>query len=290
MLQYAQASLIVFTDGLCMSYSRSSGLLILGASGQIGQMWYRLWKQGTLDLGPNPLWQIRTPHTDMEQTLLWDILKDPAPDITPDAVICLAGVTSGADVALNAQLALAAVQVAQGAPVLFASTQAVYGPQHGCLSETDPCEPHTPYGRAKYAAEQAILQNPNVTILRFGNAIGADSLLRATKQGAVTLDRFPDRMGPRRMMIGPLTLGRACIDLLSCASLPDRILNLAQPELVAMADILEALGATWSWKMAPHTAISVLEMDLKAVQKLITLPPAQPCELIKEALTAGWQV
>lgn len=272
-----------------MRHRQSSGTLILGASGQIGRMWHHLWAKGLLDFGPNPLWQVRNPDAGMRRSLMWDILHEPTPDIAPSAVICLAGVTTGSNVDYNSRLVKAAVTVARGAPVLFASTQAVYGAQRGCLTETDPCEPHTPYGQAKYAAEQAILSYPNVTILRIGNAIGADSLLRATKQGAVALDRFPDRTGPRRMMIGPLTLGRACIELLSCAPLPDRILNLAQPGLVAMADVLDALGATWSWQTAPHTAIPVLEMDLKAVQQLITLPRAQPRELIDEALTAGWQ-
>ena len=269
-----------------MLQTTESGPLILGASGQIGQMWRRLWAQGLLDFEGTPLWQVRQKNSDDIFSVTWDILREPAPNIAPSAVICLAGSTEG-HMGMNCDLALAAVTVARGAPVLFASTQAVYGVQPGALSETSLCQPHTAYGRAKLAAEQAIADHPNVTSLRIGNAIGADALLRAARRGPVGLDQFADKQGPRRMMIGPLTLARACVDLLALGNIAVPVLNLAQPGLVAMADLLKAVDVPWFWQSAPQAAISALEMDLNAVQNLIMLPAADPDQLMSEVRAAG---
>ncbi len=263
-----------------------TGPLIMGASGQIGQMLYQLWDAGALTFAQPPVWQHRRPVPDQKQTLNWDILRKPAPNIAPSAVICLAG---GPDVRCNVALAQAAVGIARGAPVLYASTQSVYGPQRVVMREDSRCEPAGPYGMEKLAAETVLAAYPNVTSLRIGNAIGGDSLLRAVKAGPVALDQFSDGQGPRRMMIGPKTLGQAFIDLLSLGEIAAPILNLAQPGLVAMADLLEAAGASWYWQPAPATAIPVLEMDLSAVQALVDLPPADPSDLMAEVIAAGWQ-
>lgn len=274
-----------------MTYSDSTGPLILGASGQIGRMLYRLWVAGVLDFGAPPLWQLRGSRAehamfDPKQTLIWDILADDPPDIAPSGVICLAG---GPQVAQNAALAQAAVQVARGAPVLVASTQAVYGPQSGVMREDDLCKPVGAYGETKLAAEQAVAGHANVTSLRIGNAIGADALLRAVQRGPVTLDRFADGQGPRRMMIGPQVLGQAMIDLLGLGTITASVLNLAQPGMVAMADLLIVAGVTWDWQDAPATALASLEMDLSAVQALIPLPAADPADLMAQVRAAGWE-
>lgn len=267
-----------------MTLPATHGPLILGASSQIGQMFYQLWERGLLDFGSPPLWQHRKAVA-QKQTLIWDILADPAPQIAVSGVICLAG---GPQVAENAALAQAAVTVAQGAPVLFASTQAVYGPQVGMMQETSLCQPQGDYGITKLAAERAIAGHPNVTSLRIGNVIGADALLRSVKKGPVRLDQFADGQGPRRMMIGPRTLGHAMIDLLALGQIAEPVLNLAQPGLVAMADLLDAAAAEWHWQAAPVTAIPALEMDLSAVLRLINLPPADPAQLMTEVHAAGW--
>jgi hypothetical protein len=135
--------------------------------------------------------------------------------------------------------------------------------------------------------EQALAGLPGVTCLRIGNVAGADQMFRNAARGPVVLDRFPDGQGPRRMMIGPLALGRALVALLARDTLP-QTLNLAQPGLVAMADLLTAAGADWHWVPAPATALPVLEMDLAAVQALIPLAPAVPEALVAEARLAGW--
>ncbi len=246
----------------------------------------QLWRAGRLDFGDVPVWQSRQPvaESGQVQTLTWDILQESPPDIRPSAVICLAG---GPGVAENAALAEAALAFASGAPLLFASTQAVYGPQAGILREGDACQPQGEYGITKLAAERVLAGHPNATSLRIGNAIGADMLLCKMAVGPVLLDQFADGQGPRRMMIAPQALGQALIDLLAVTQTPP-VINLAQPGLVAMEDMLQAAGATWGWQAAPDGALPVLEMDLTLVQSLIDLPPADPARMLAEARAAGW--
>lgn len=271
-----------------MSNVTETGPLIMGASGQVGQMLYRLWDDGALDFGPKPpVWQVRRDTIRLKQGLHWDILKEEVPDIRPSAVICLAG---GPHVETNSDLAEKAVQIAQEAPLLYASSQTVYGPQTGALTEQDECKPTGSYGLQKLAAEQALAPYDNAICLRIGNVVGADSLLRAAKECPVVLDQFPDGSGPFRMMIGMQTLGQAFIDLIACGTIEDRILNLAQPGITAMADLLGALGATWRWQPAPATAIPSLALDLAAVLRHIDLPPASPDQLVLEAKQAGWRM
>ncbi len=262
-----------------------TGPLILGASGQVGQMFYRLWARGDLDFGAPPVWQVRRHVSDLKQTLYWDILGEPIPAIRPSAVICLAG---GPGTDRNAEIAEVALAAAQGAPLLYASTQAVYGVQKGVMSETTSCAPNGDYGRQKLAAEEVLANHSNATALRIGNVVGADSLSRSITQGPVALDQFPDGRGPRRMMIGPKSLGQALSDLLLRDRIAEPVLNLAQPGLVAMADMLDAARAEWHWQPAPKTAIPALELELTAVRRYIDIPSASPDQLLSEAHLAGW--
>lgn len=265
-----------------------TGPLILGASSRVGRMLHHLWAKGALDFGGDPVWQYRADGPDQaDRKIIWDMCADAAPDITPAGVICLAGPTSGTHLDVNTDLALAAADVADGAPLLFASTQAVYGAQSGLLAEDSACQPGA-YGAAKLDAEAVLRDLPNATSLRIANIIGADALLMAAGRGPVVLDQFADGQSPKRMMIGPLSLGRAFADLLACGHIVAPVLNLAQPGLVAMADMLRALGHDWTWKPAPDTAIASLALDITAVQGLIDLAPADPAQLVAEARLAGW--
>ncbi len=247
----------------------------------------QLWRAGRLDFGDVPVWQFRQPvaESDQIQTLTWDILGETPPEVRPSAVICLAG---GPGIAENAALAEAAVTFAKGAPLLFASTQAVYGPQAGALREGDLCQPQGEYGITKLAAEQVLAPHPNATSLRIGNLVGADMLSRKMAAGPVALDQFLDRQGPRRMMIGPQAFGQALIDLLALDQTP-QVLNLAQPGLVAMGAMLDAAGATWRWQPAPAGALPRLDMDVTLVRSLIDLAPADPAQMLAEARAAGWE-
>lgn len=269
-----------------MSQKTSTGPLILGAGGQVGQMLYRLWVAGSLTFDGDPMWHLRRPRPSQKQTLCWDLLQDVAPPIKPNAVICFAG---GKNVKSNVALAEAALNIADGAPLLYASTQAVYGRQEGSMSEASPCQPDNDYAVQKYATERAMAEAPNVVCLRVGNVIGADTLLAAVRSGPVALDQFEDGQSPRRMMIGPQTLGQILIDLIAKFDVLEPILNLSQPGLIEMSDLLDAAGASWFWQPAPKTALPSLEMDLTTLQSHVTVPPADPAQLVREARAAGWR-
>ena len=64
---------------------------------------------------------------------------------------------------------------------VFSSSAAVYGtPDYMPIAETTPCQPITPYGETKYAAEQALAQSGiHTASLRYFNACGADAQQRA---------------------------------------------------------------------------------------------------------------
>lgn len=266
----------------------TTGPLILGASSRVGRMLHHLWAQGALDFGGQPVWQYRTDGPGQaDHKVIWDMLADPAPDLAPSGVICLAGATAGPDLAMSQDLALAALDVAEGVPLLYASSQAVYGAQSGLLAEDSPCHPGD-YGAAKLEAEAVLGASPNATSLRIANAIGADALLMNAAKGPVVLDRFPDGQSPRRMMIGPKALGQVFIDLLALGQVAPAVVNIAQPGLVAMADMLTAAGHGWTWQEAPETAIPSLALDLSIMESLIHVPSADPAALVTEARLAGW--
>lgn len=266
----------------------TDGPLILGASSRVGRMLHRLWTQGGLDFGGTPLWQYRADGPGQaDHKIIWDMLADPAPDMAPCGVICLAGPTAGPDLGLSRDLALAALDVAGGAPLLYASSQAVYGAQTGVLSENTPCQPGA-YGAAKRDAEAVLATAPHATSLRIANVVGADALLMNAAKGPVVLDRFADGQSPQRMMIGPRVLGQVLIDLLAKGVVAPSVINIAQPGLVAMADMLTAVGQSWTWQDAPDTAIARLTLDLTQMQRLLDVPPADPTTLVAEARQAGW--
>jgi dTDP-4-dehydrorhamnose reductase len=225
------------------------------------------------------IWQARKPRAGF---LTWDILNAPVPDVPCSGVIMLAGGVDDTD----AYVALVQAACRFDVPVLIASTQAVYGPQAGPLSESAPCAPNSVYGAAKLAMEQAVKGRPGVTCLRIGNIAGTDALFRSMAAGPVRLDQIAAGQGPRRAMIGPVTLAHTLLALLE-TDLPP-ILNLAQPGLVDMADILRAAKADWRWQDAPDTALAELELDVSALAGLVHVPPADATTLVAEARATGW--
>jgi len=249
------------------------GPLVLGATGRVG---CALRTSGVM---ADALWQSRAPR---DGFLTWDMLHDPAPELECSGVIQLAG---GAD----SYAALAAVACDLGdaldVPVLIASTQAVYGPQAGALSEDTPCQPTSDYGRAKRAMEQAVAGR-DATCLRIGNVAGCDALFRSMTAGPVVLDEISAGQGPRRAMIGPVTLAHVLLGLLETETPP--VLNVAQPGLVDMGDLLRAADATWDWQAAPETALAALELDLTALTGCVSVPVADPAALVAEARATGW--
>ena len=261
-----------------MSSTPTSRPLILGASGRLGQALARAWPADA----PAPVLQTRS---GAGGTLAWDILAEPAPDPGPiGGIIVLAGVTRGdaAALAVNTPLAQAAADLGArlGVPVLVASSQAVYGPRAGPLREDAPLAPAGEYGRAKAAMEVAVT-GPHVTHLRIGNVAGCDALADAIARGPVTLDRFADGQGPARAMIGPRDLARVLLALLAAPARP-RVLNVARPGLVAMADVLAAAGVPFGWRAAPPGALQALALDVTRLQAICPLPPGDAAAMVAQ--------
>jgi nucleoside-diphosphate-sugar epimerase len=219
-----------------------------------------------------PVWQTRD---GADGTLAWDILRSPVPKLPAiNGVVVLAGVTYGTvqDLALNTSLAQAGADLGRrlGVPVLVASTQAVYGAQHGLLNESSACNPTSSYGRAKLAMEQAIAA-PHVTCLRIGNVAGCDALAAAIESGLVILDQFPDGQGPRRSMIGPRDLEQV-ISALLAAPIRPAILNVARPGVLGMDAVLNAAGVDFDRREAPPGALPELALDVTLLQGICPLP------------------
>ncbi|MBN2759915.1 MAG: NAD(P)-dependent oxidoreductase [Rhodobacteraceae bacterium] len=262
-------------------------VLVMGASGRVGAYLRQFWP-GT---GVDPLWQFRADAPD--GALLWNPLSDAVPECGPvDAVLCLAGVTTGKDLGLNTDLALAALRAAQrlgAGRVLLASSVAVYGADPGPHSEQGPCLPANDYGRAKLAMEQVARENAGgleLCALRIGNIAGADALLGGLRAGVKPrLHRFPDGSAPRRAYLGPETLARILSHLVCCQTALPSVLNIAQPGLVGMDALLRAAGQNWDWVTAPDTAVPELRLNLARQQSLYPLPEATP-----EALVAEWRL
>ena len=272
------------------TYIDGKGPLILGGSGCVGRMLARVWPSG-----PAPLWQRRAGAAPIStKDLVWDILSEPVPDLpqSVNAVIVLAGVVSGEQLALNTALAKAGCQLAAqlGVRTLVASSQAVYGRQTGAMSEDSMPDPANAYGIAKYDMERALKGLSDVTCLRIGNVAGADGLFGAMARGPLALDQFEDGRAPRRMMIGPVDLARVLVGLCQASQpLPD-LINVAAQNLVAMDKIADAAGAEWRWQRAGEMSLPELEMDVTRLAGLVPLAPATAPELVTQACSAGWQV
>lgn len=239
-----------------------------------------------------PVWHARSGQASHR----FDILQDPAQLATAmaeaDCVLCLAGATpatptTGLDD--NKEIARAVLDAAVHRPVFLMSSAAVYGrPGDHKLAETDNPAPTSPYGRAKLEMEHVATQAPGpVTCLRLGNLLGADALL-GTGQSHFILDQFPGGSFPERSYIGPNLFREILCELVhianSQAPMP-RLLNVATPEPVSMADLLEAAGHTWSARQAPNTAIPRVHLDTSRLESLVTLPKGASAA---EALVADW--
>lgn len=249
-----------------------SGPLILGSTGQVGRALAHV-------AGP-AVFQGRA-----DAPVVWDILNAPAPALGP--ITGVVSLTRGPDTATEIALATAACDLgeARGVPVLIASSQAVYGPAGAVpLAEDAPCAPTSEYGRIKLAMEAAVAGR--ATCLRIGNVVGCDMLLMNAARGPVTLDRLPDGRSPRRAYIGPACLWQVITGLLAQDDLP-AVINVAQPGLVEMADLLRAASLDWTWRDGAG-ALAELALDTTALQQRVPLPAATPAGLIAQARAAGW--
>lgn len=264
-------------------------VLVLGASGRLGGMLQRHWRVGPIA----PLWQFRGPSV-RPDSLTFSPLDD-IPDCGPvEVVLALAGVVPapGADLALNTALGLAAVRLGvalKARHVLVSSSAAVYGDApHLQAEDTSPGQPGA-YGKAKLAMEAAVLDAAEraglgATALRIGNVAGADALL-GKGEGPRLLDRFAGRQGARRSWIGPRVLAQTLAALAGMgaqrAALPP-VLNVAQPGVLAMEDLLSAAAIPFEWREAPAQALACVTLDLTALCTRVPLAPATPAGIVAD--------
>ena len=178
---------------------------------------------------------------------------------------------------------------AHGVPVLLASSQAIYGRTTGPLSEATPPAPVDPNGRAKLAMEQAVAGASGVTVLRIGNVAGAGPLFWSMAKGPVRLDEVAPGQGPQRAFVGAATFGRVVTALLQHDQLPP-VLNVANPGLLDMADVLRAAEADWRFQPAPSTALARVELDVSELLKLVDVPKVEASGILDEARLTGWSM
>jgi nucleoside-diphosphate-sugar epimerase len=259
-------------------------ILILGAQGRIGKMMQAAWRdQSACEL----IW-----HGRKTGDVCFDILEDTGllqDTIRPvDLVLNLAGATHHSDTRIadvNQRLAQQVLECSGGTPVLLLSSAAVYGAQSGRLSEETPLHPIAPYGHDKAAMEQVATDYKNATVLRLGNVLGADALL-GTDRDVYSLDRFENGLSPRRSYIGPNQLGDVFMRLFDQINHLPKIINVATPRPVAMADLLDVTGKNWTPTPAPSQAIEEVSLD---TSKLETLYQFETIDSDAEALVKDWQ-
>lgn len=255
--------------------------VVLGATGRLGAVLRQFWQ------GDAVVWQTRTERVGFHKV---DILNNPKGlkdlCVGADSILCLAGVIGNAAHALqyNTDLAIAAIQAAQGARVFLASSASVYGAGGANLYETDACVPVSPYGQAKLAMEQsALATGAPVTCLRIGNVAGSDAILGGWHNG-MTLDARPDGSTPRRSYIGPQTFARTLAYVMD-AKAPPPVLNIATPGGVQMGAVLDAAGLPWQ----PRTPGDHVIWDVTLnTDTLATLVPFAPSCSSAEGIVADW--
>ena len=266
-------------------------VVVTGSAGRIGSLLRLAWPPV---VGSAPvLWTARQPALGLTG---WDIGRDLPPPMPRGAILLhLAGVVGGdgtrlpLNAVLTCEVCRAAVQ-AGARHVFVASTVAVYRPGPSDLAETDAPDPANPYGAAKWQGELAareVLSAPNapgLTVLRIGNVAGADALLGRT--GPMVLDPVEGQSGgPLRSYIGPGRLASVLAGLIDLAvrgrSLP-ATLNLAEPGVMAMADLLTAAGRDWRFGPPNPQVVPRVGVDTGALLHLVPIPAATPAGIVAD--------
>ena len=268
--------------------------LVLGATGRIGDVLRMFWGEA------GAIWHTRGAVAGQgPEWVRGDLLRDPEALIRAsqgaEAVLCLSGVVNGkGDVALNVALGQAGVEIgaALGAPVLLASSAAVYGraAEHagGRLRGGLTLAADSGDGRAEAevearGADLGRAHGVPVTALRIGNLAGLDAILGAWRPG-FQLDRFGDGRTPRRSYIGVETLAFVLARLCDQADDLPPVLNVAAPEVIEMGALLDAAGYAWSARPAPPDAIAEVALDVALLQGVCPLPDGagRPDTLVAE--------
>lgn len=269
-------------------------VLVTGAAGRIGRL-LALHEADFTARSLRPHWLTRA---------RWDLAAPPPPDLPRRAVLLnLSGAVPGRGVLSDnvdqARAIVAADAALSFRHVLHMSSAAVLAPGPRALGEDVPPAPLSPYGAAKAEAEALLLAGlpGRVTILRLGNLAGADALLGGNDPGTdVVLDPVPGQVGgPLRSWIGPLTLARVMAALAAGAEELPPILNLAQPGVVAMAELLDAAGRRWHYGPPRSDVVARVELATGRLGRFCAhwgcpLPPATAQGIVGEllALKGRW--
>ena len=279
-------------------------LLVTGSTGRVGRALRAVWGKGDVP-GRSIVWQGR--KLGQQVDIAWNIGNEPAPDLPAGVIVIhLAGLTRGtvAQLAENRLVTEAVCRAAlahKARHVFVMSSAAVYRPSAYLIREGESPDPPTDYGRSKHAAErvaEAVLQDPDapgLTILRLANLAGADALLGSCRPGqTVVLDPIAGQAGgPERSYIGPRALADVLAQLMNMVAqgqaLP-RILNVAQPPAMAMADLLQARGQPWQFGPPRPAAVARVAVATDRLAALVPLPAATPASLIADldSLPGRW--
>lgn len=275
-------------------------VLLVGASGRVGQMVAFHWRQRFSDL--TLIRQFRR-QVDAEGALIWDPLagSDALLQAASEtggfrAMIVVTGVTPGPgkDLDLNQTLAEACLNAAAQTEiprVLLASSSAVYGVGSAFL-ETSTCAPINEYGAAKLRMEQASAlwhdKGIDLCILRIGNVAGADALLlnvaSATPDQVIEIDVYQDGRGPVRSYIGAQTLVEVLQSLcLHPAPLPT-VLNIGTPQPVSMDALADAAGQPWRARIAGTPSAQTITLDCTLLASLhsFTIKESDPANMVRQ--------
>lgn len=272
-------------------------VLVTGSAGRLGQILRSTWTNAN-DLGFDPIWAAR--HAKSANDCAWDILSGKPPFIAKGSVILhLAGILTGdkATLSANAAIAVAVCGMAErvGAKHLFvASSAAVYSPSAAVHFEDEVSVPATEYGRAKLQMEQVVQQwanqtdqgGPGVTCLRIGNVLGADALFGGSATRRIELDAIVGQPGgPIRPYIAPTAFSQVLAQLIRMAgagfALP-RVLNVAAPTAVRMADLLQAARRPYRIGQPKPHASPIVRISTQRLADLIPLPPTDVSAMIDD--------
>lgn len=261
-------------------------LLILGSGGRLGSLLRRAWPESN-DI--DTLW-----HGGPEGEMQFDISAEAgalsAAIGRSSCILLLAGVTQSRKdrpFSANVTLAKTVLDAAAGKPVMLASSAAIYGRAGAVLREDTVPNPVSDYGKSKLAMEQLAALYPNTTSLRIGNVLGADALLGLAKDN-YRLDQFPDGTYPMRSYIGPRILAQVIcalnVKLAQGQTLP-QTLNIACPNAVSMAALLDAAGRDWQPSPAPGTAIQSVHLDTTQLWTLLPEPNSAATDIVADWLS-----
>lgn len=267
-------------------------IIVTGACGSVGTLLRRAWG-ATPPQGMVVLSAARRQDVDIP----WDIEAGPVPRWPEGAIILhlAAAVRAPADqmgrnLVIARNLAKAAAKN-RARLILAASTAAVYAPTSDPATEETPPAPLSAYGQSKVEAETVLRAECQtsgipVSVLRIANLVGADALIGARRatDPPVLLDPVPGQpRGPLRSWIGPVSLARA-IEALCRIGAGERppVLNLTQGPPLAMADLLDAAGLSWSFGPPNPRVVPAAVMDGTRLAALCPLPPATAGGLIAE--------